>query len=499
VIRPTNDEHSPSESVSTRAHTTSQQRWLLFAVAAGVFVAADDQTSVVIVLPALIQDIGLTVDDLYKASWVINGYLLGYLVALPIVGRIADVYGHARVYAAALGIFMLGSALVALSPTFGAIVASRALQAVGGGAVVPVAMAIVVDELPRHRRLIGLGAIAAASEAGALLGPLWGGAITHWFGWRMVFWVNLPMSLPVLIVVWRLAGNRRRHERIDWLGTAILVGALAILTFALADDPNAARPLLDTLALLTAAAACAALFWWHEHRTPAPLVRPGLLKARHAIAANLASLLLGAGLITVLIGVPLFVNLVLVESPFDGGLTLMRLTVAVPVGALLGGYLASRLGLRLVGATGMLLTAIGFAGLQLWAEDLSDLLRTVPLLIGGVGFGLVIAPLSGAVLQGLHESERATAASWLTLARVTGMLVGAALLTSSGLGRFYARAGAIEFDSPEFTQLVVEAEVSTFQEVFIAAVALMLVATLVAWFIGRGDRDGESEPWWTIT
>ena len=499
MTRPTNDEPTPSESVSTRARTPSQQRWLLIAVAAGVFVAADDQTSIVTVLPALIQDIGLTVDDLYQASWVVNGYLLGYLIALPIVGRIADVYGHARVYAAALGLFMLGSALVAASPTFGAIVASRALQAVGGGAVVPVAMAIVVDELPKGRRLIGLGAVAAASEAGALLGPLWGGAITHWFGWRMVFWVNLPMSFPVLVVVWRLAGNRRRHERIDWLGAAILGLALAILTFALADDPNDARPLPVTFALLTSAAALAALFWWHEHVTPAPLVRPGLLKARHAIAANLGSLLVGGGLITALIGVPLFVNLVLVGTPLDGGLTLMRLTVAVPVGALLGGYLASRLGLRLVATTGMLLAAVGFAGLQLWTDDLSELLRTVPLLIGGLGFGLVIAPLSAAVLQGLDESERATAASWLTLARVTGMLIGAALLTSSGLGRFYARAGAIEFDSPEFSQLIVEAEVSTFREVFIAAVALMLVAALVAWFIGRGERDGETEPWWTIT
>jgi MFS family permease len=147
-------------------------RWLLFVVAAGVFVAADDQTSIVAVLPPLIQDIGLTVDDFYRASWVVNGYLLGYLVALPIMGRVADVYGRARIFAASLGIFMTGSALVALSPSFEPLVLARTFQAIGGGGVVPVAMAIVVSELPRERRLLGLGAIAAASEAGALLGPL---------------------------------------------------------------------------------------------------------------------------------------------------------------------------------------------------------------------------------------------------------------------------------------------------------------------------------------
>jgi MFS family permease len=476
-----------------------RQRWLLIAVAAGVFVAADDQTSIVTVLPTLISDIGLTVDDLYRASWVVNGYLLGYLVALPIVGRIADVYGHARIYAAALVLFMLGSALVALSPTFEAIVVSRAIQAVGGGAVVPVAMAIVVGELPRDRRLLGLGAIAAASEAGALIGPLWGGAITDWFGWRTVFWVNLPMSLPVLIVVWRLAGSSRRTAAIDWTGALLLGAALAVLTFALVDDPNAPRPALATVGLLLLVALLAAAFWRHERHTPAPLVRPAMFRSPELVASNLASLLLGGGLITMLIAVPLFVNLVLLESPLDGGLTLMRLTVAVPVGALAGGWLGGRLGLRVVAAAGLLLTALAFAVLQAWDHDLSEVLRTVPLLVGGLGFGLVIAPLSAAVLQRVGDEERATAASWLTLSRITGMLVGAALLTSTGLGRFYARAGSIEFDSPEFDALVRDAEVSTFREVFIAAAVAMAVAAVISWWIGRGDRDAAGEPWWTIT
>ncbi|MDA1009913.1 MAG: MFS transporter, partial [Chloroflexi bacterium] len=164
-------------------------RALLFVVAAGVFVAADDQTSIVAVLPPLINDIGLTVNDFYRASWVVNGYLLGYLIALPIMGRVADVYGRARVFALALGVFMVGSTLVALSPSFTTLVLARALQAVGGGGVVPVAMAIVVSELPRERRLLGLGAIAAASEFGALIGPLWGGSIAEVWGWRLVFWI----------------------------------------------------------------------------------------------------------------------------------------------------------------------------------------------------------------------------------------------------------------------------------------------------------------------
>jgi len=488
--------------MQTQAQTSAVERrqgWLLITVAAGVFVAADDQTSIVTVLPALIRDIGLTVDDLYQASWIVNGYLLGYIVALPIVGRVADVYGHARVYSGALALFMLGSVLVAIGPGFEAIVVSRVIQAVGGGAVVPVAMAIVVDELPKERRLLGLGVIAAASEAGALIGPLWGGAITEWLGWRAVFWINVPMSLPILVVAWRLVGSTRRGGAIDWLGAALLGGSLAVVTFALVDDPSGGRPLSVTALMLIAAAGLAALFWWHEHRTLAPLVRPGMLCSREVVAANATNLLLGGGLITVLIGVPLFVNLVLAESSLDGGLTLMRLTIAVPVGALAGGWLGGRYGLRTVAVGGMLLAAVGFVGLQAWDGQPLELLRTVPLLVGGFGFGLVIAPLSAVVLQHVGEEERATAASWLTLSRVVGMLIGAALLTSSGLGRFYARAGTIDFDSPEFDTLVLEAEVSTFREVFVVAAVAMVVAAAIAWWIGRGERDSDRKQWWMIT
>ena len=511
---------SPSESrVSTPARTRSVEaerraRWLLVAVAAGVFIAADDQTAIVTLLPPIVDEIGLTVDDFYRASWVVNAYLLGYLVALPIVGRIADVYGHARVFAACLGIFMLGSALVALAPSFTPLVLARGLQAVGGGGVVPVAMAIVVAQLPPERRLLGLGAIAAAAEGGALIGPLWGGGIAEFWGWRMVFWLNLPMALPVAWAVWRFtrpqdadapvsATARGPRGRIDWWGAAILGAALALLTFALVDDPNAPRPLAVTALMLAAVAVLAVVFVLHERRTPEPMAPLQALRERHVVASNLASFLVGVGLIVALIAVPLFVNLVLVEGALDGGLTLMRLTVAVPVGALAGGWLGSRLGLRGTAALGMLLAAAGFAGLQAWDRDLAQAMRSAPQLVGGFGFGLVIAPLAAAVLQRVEPEYRAAASAWLTLSRVSGMLVGAALLTSTGLGRFYARAGSVSFGSPEFDALVAEAQVDTFREVFVAAVLLMLLAAVVAWAIGRGVSErgavvAESDAWWTV-
>ncbi|MSP23087.1 MAG: MFS transporter [Dehalococcoidia bacterium] len=481
--------------------TTNEVRrgnWLLLVVAGGVFIAADDQTSVVTVLPSMLRDAGITVDDFYRASWIINAYLLGYIVALPIVGRVADVFGHARVYAASLAVFIVGSMLVASAPGFAWLISARALQAVGGGAVVPVAMAIVVGELPPSKRVLGLGAIAAASEAGALIGPLWGGAITEAWGWRWVFWVNVPMAIPFLWGAWRYAGREVRSGAIDWPSALLLGAALTILTLALVDDPITPRPLAVTLALLASTVVPAALFVLRQRAAREPMLRLASLAPRAAWSANAVNFLVGGGLITVLIGGPLFVNLVLAQRPLEGGLTLMRFTVAVPLGALAGGWLAHRWSLRGTAFLGMALAATCFGGLQAWDRTLTEVLRTLPQLVGGFGFGLVIAPLSAAVLHGVAERERATAASWLTLSRMVGMLVGTSLLTSHGLGRFYARASGVEFGSPEFGVLVAQAQVVTFREVFIVAGAVMVVGSLLALLLGRGRAEDEAGPWWAV-
>ncbi|MSR23282.1 MAG: MFS transporter [Gemmatimonadetes bacterium] len=478
--------------LTRRGVDATRGRLLLLIVAMGVFVTASDQTSIVVVLPALISDVRLPISQFYRSSWVVNGYLLGYLIALPIVGRIADVFGLARVLATTLVVFMIGSVLVALAPTFDWVVAARALQALGGGGVVPVAMAIVVEQLPPERRLMGLGAIAAATEAGALIGPAWGGVITDWLSWRWVFWINPLLATPTLIGAWWLAGGSRRGGTIDWLGAGLLGATLAVLTYGLVTNPVDPRPLSATMGILLAAAALATVFVAHELRVERgggePMVRLRQLTERRVAASNLSMLLVGMGLMTALMGVPLFVNLVLVEGPLAGGLTLMRLTAAVPVGALLGGWLGGRRGLGKLACFGCLLVVVGFAGLQAWDRDLSELLRTAPQVAGGLGFGLVLAPLSATVLDGVAEDRRATAAAWLTLARMTGMLLGAALLTSHGLGRFYARASTLDYGSPEFLQLVQEAQVETFREVFGAAAVVMVAAAVLSLFVGRGSR-----------
>ena len=167
---------------------------VLAVTGAGVFIAALDQTVVVTALPEIFADIDLPVTKLDQGAWIVTGYLVGYTAAMPLMGRVSDIYGHGRIYLLSMLVFMLGSALVALGGSLGWIVGARVIQAIGGGAVVPVSLAIASETLPAGKRGIAIGLIVALAEAGAVLGPLYGGLVLRFLDWRWLFWLNLPQA-----------------------------------------------------------------------------------------------------------------------------------------------------------------------------------------------------------------------------------------------------------------------------------------------------------------
>ena len=459
----------------------------------GVFFAADDQTSVVAVLPKMIDDVGLAQDQFYRAAWIVNGYILGYVVAMPIMGRVADLFGRGRVYALALALFVLGSAWVAVSSDLTLLSTARGVQAVGAGAVVPVSMAMVAVSVAPARRALGLGAIAAASEAGGLIGPLWGGGLADLIGWRGIFWLNAPLCLPIALAVWRLAPTRGAGARgqVDLAGALLIGASLVCLTVALTEDPIESRPTGLTLILFGLAAALFVAFVAREWLAAAPLVRLALFRSRALSAGFVVNGLAGGTLIVAMVGVPLFTNVVLRGSALDGGVNLMRLTVGLPLGAVAGGFLATRLGFAATAALGVVLAGAGFAGMAGWGDDPGFVALTLPLFVAGLGFGLVIAPVHTAVLNEAQEAERATAAALLTVVRLLGALVGVALLTTRGLSGFYAAAGEVAFDDPRFDTLVRGLQVESFQDTFFVT-ALVCFATLAPALL-LGSRQARQE------
>ena len=338
----------------------------LTAVFAGVFVAADDQTVVVTVLPQIMLDLKLTVTELDHTSWIITGYLLGYVAAMPFIGRLSDIWGHRNTFIGSLLLFMLGSVGVALATDINWLIGLRVFQALGAGALVPIAIAIVGDLFPPESRGTPLGFVGASAEAGGVIGPLWGGIITKYLSWQWVFWLNLPLcAIIIALTLVLLPSSPRYPARMDYIGGALITLSLAALTLGLArmDDLDWLMALWLALALLSLA-----LFIVRQRTAADPLLPRAMFRARAFVAANASHLLIGGALIIGMVTIPLMANTLLGESPLGGGLMLLRMTVAIPFGAVLGGIVCQRYDYRLPAALGLLLAALGFWLMSGWGS-----------------------------------------------------------------------------------------------------------------------------------
>ena len=472
----------------------------LIPVFAGVFIAADDQTVVVTVLPEIILDMKIGPYELDRASWTITGYLLGYVSAMPLIGRLSDVWGHRRLFVWCTVLFMIGSAAVALTTTLPWLVAARVFQAIGAGALVPISIAIMGDLFPRERRGVPMGLIGASAEAGGVIGPLWGGIIVRYLHWQWVFWINIPLGAAVLVgVMLLLKPSPRRRGTVDYLGGGLITLSLATLTLGLArvDAPD------GIMATYLAASTAAILLFVVRQRTAVESLLPlSMFRALAFRAANATHLLVGGALIIGMVTIPLMSGTVLGLPPLEGGLRLMRLTAGIPVGALLGGLACQRLDYRVPASAGLALAALGFWLMSGWDTTISDPAMTVHLVVAGLGFGLLIAPIALAGTNTVAPGDRGTAAALITATRLVGMTLGLATLTAWGSGRFQGLVAGIQipFSLPgetaeqsrqrvvEFDAQVREAGLTLFNDFFLVAMGLCLIAILPAAYMAWHRR-----------
>lgn len=467
---------------------------VLAIVCAGVFLASLDQTSVVTALPAVMVDLGVAINRLDDLAWVVIAYLLGFTVAMPLLGRAGDVYGYRLLYAGALVVFGIGSVLVALSPDLAWLIGARVVQAIGGGALIPAAIALASEGAPARRRPIVFGIIGAAAETGGVLGPLYGGAIVEWLGWRWVFWTNLPVLAVLAAPLLAMREPGRTRTSLDLTGGVLLAAGLSLLTVGLAQrslfDAVSAGPLL----LAGAGAVLLAALAIVERRAAAPVVSRVLFTARRFAAAMSAQLLVGGALVLALTTVPLMTNTVLGGTPLEGGLSLMRLTGAIPFGAIAGGYAARWVGARIPTLLGLALAAAGFLLMSTWDETIADPLLSTHLALAGLGFGLVIAPLVQSAVDPAPAGYRATAAAWITVSRMYGMTLGLAALSAWGMGHFHLLTSDLSFPIPlpgeddsalaariaAYEQGVTSASLEVFRLFFRAGAALAGLAAIPA-------------------
>ena len=476
--------------------------FVLTVIGLGTFITALDQTVVVTALPSVMLDLKVPIAELDRVSWVITAYLLGYTVAMPLIGRLGDVYGYPRVYQVSLVVFCIGTSLVAVSSSLEWMVGARVIQAVGGGATVPIGMALAVSLAPEGRRALALGIVGGAAEAGSMLGPAYGGAIVEVLSWRWIFWLNIPQSAVIFLALFWLPNNRDHEAKVDYLGGVVLVGALLLLSLALSRSGLFTFDSPYPFLLVAGGAGLIALLALVETRTMQPLLMPALFRSWAFLSANLTQILVGVALIIAMVTVPLLANTVMGKSPFTGALWLLRLTGIIPLGAVLGGLLVTRLGATTLTVTGLALVALGMFLASGWELGVADPELTIHLLIAGFGFGLVIAPITVHALDSVREDYRGTAASLVVVSRMMGMTLGLAALSAWGVEHFQVLTSGLEFPLPqpgeatsvfearaaEYSANLNAAGLALFQRFFLVAAVISLIAIVPALGMRRRSR-----------
>lgn len=479
----------------------------------GIFLAALDQTVVVTVLPRIIDDLegGFSSAAVERAGWIVTAYLLGFTVVLPVMGRVADLHGHRRTYNLALLIFAAGSVLCAVSGSLYMLVGFRTIQAIGGGAVVPIAMAVVGSTFPAGKRALALGVIGAAGEAGGVLGPIYGSVVGQYLGWRAIFYLNIPLVLAIIWLVRRYVDKSKRVDvKVDYRSAILLALGLGLMTLAISGAREAGWSEFG-LPLLVAGLALLAAFVLSDLRAAHPLVEVQLFRIRSYTSANISHFLLGIALITALTQVPTFAYSsgwpqTSYNAPMIGGLLLIRLTLMIPLGAIAGGILTEKTDGRFIAALGFLLSAIGLWRTSQWAIDVSGARQTVDLLITGFGFGFVIAPIGLAVIESVKKRRLASASSVLTASRILGMTVGLAALNSWGIGVFQASQASDPAPLPRlgvsFSQYIDELRVwehhnvdvilGVLSDFFAIAAVICLIAIVPSLFLFRRKQRPDS-------
>ncbi|MHB8571441.1 MAG: MFS transporter [Candidatus Dormibacteria bacterium] len=481
---------------------------------AALALTSADTYVVVTLLPKMLSDLEVPLDRVERALPVVTGFLLGYVVAMPLLGALSDRRGRGPVLLAALGAFALGSALTASAGLAAPgqdwsglwmLLVGRVLQGAGGGALVPVAMAAVADAFPGPGRRGALGALSGLQEGGSVAGPLYGAGLAQGLagagGWRLVFWLNLPLAAIAGALAWRTLreGRGRAADRaravIDWPGALLLGAALGMLVLALYPDQPADRPVSAWFGpAALAALALAGGFVIREVMARRPLVDLRQLRDPALGGALAANLLAGAGLMVALVDVPIFARAVFDLDQLGSAWLLLRFMVAIPAGAIVGGLLARRAGPAPLVAAGMVLAGAGFAGMSRWVVTSLGDLPSVDgvLLLCGFGFGLVIAPLAGSVLERSAPERHGVTSSLVVLSRTVGMLLGLAGLGSFGLSRFHQLLGlgpALPFDpgsaafpaeTAALDARVRGALVLEYHEIFLVAAVVCLFAALLA-------------------
>ncbi|RZT13372.1 EmrB/QacA subfamily drug resistance transporter [Kribbella sp. VKM Ac-2569] len=404
---------------------TSARRYAVLAICcASLLISVMDISIVNMALPAIRDDLGASTAGL---QWTVDAYTLVLASFLLLAGSTADRYGRKRMFRLGLTVFGLGSLLCSLAPSIEALIAARAVQAVGGTLLNPVAMAIVVTVFPeRAERARAIGIFGATAGLSLVLGPILGGALVDGLGWRSIFWVNLPIVvLAVIFTSLYIPESRAAHgRRFDPIGQLLVVVLLGSVVSAIIENNGWRTP------LIVAAAVAAVLLIAYEHRRTEPLLELRLFRSVPFSSAVVIAMFAYTGFGAFLFVTTLYLQSVRHLSALDAGLCLLPVGLLICVLSPLTGRVVGARGPRLpLVVAGTALTLGALASLTIQAS--TPLLNVLAVfLFFGVFLGTINPPIANSAVSGMPRSMAGLAGSLASVGRQTGTSLGVAIAGS---------------------------------------------------------------------
>ncbi len=419
----------------------SRRAWIVLAtVTVSVFLVVIDASVVNIAFPTIGEDLGASDAVL---SWILTAYNVTVASLLLLAGRTADRLGRKRVFLVSVAVFTVGSLLCSVAPGAGALIAFRVVQAAGGSAIFPASLSLVLPEFPVERRSTAVGIWAAVAGLGAAVGPSIGALLIELFGWRGIFWANVPIGVVIVVLGRRVLVESRSvgdTGRLDVIGVpvSVLGVALVLLAVVQAEHWGYANP--RTLTLVVVGLALLPVLVWRSRRHPSPVLNLSLFEVRSFRVATIATLFFGCAFLG-----GFFANSLVLQRLWDWpvwktGLGLSPSPLVSVVTSWLAGRGADRLGHRWLTAAGCGLCVASFSW-QYWRvgaepDYVSDFLPAMLLL--GAGAGLAITCFTSGALADLGTDQfamgNATARTVQQLCYAVGVAAVVALLGSGGTG-----------------------------------------------------------------
>ncbi|WP_344282897.1 MFS transporter [Actinomadura napierensis] len=417
------------EAPATGDVPAARRGWTLVLAGMGAFLCSLDVVVVATALPVLRTHLGASLSDL---EWTINAYNLAFACLMLTGSALGDRFGRRRIYVTGLAVFTAASAACALAGGAGALIAARVVEGAGAALLLPLTLTLISDVFPVEKRGAAIGLWGGITGLGVAGGPVLGGAITDGLAWQWIFWINVPVGLVMIpLSATLLRESRGPRPHLDLPGQVLAGLGMFALTWAPVRAPSAGWDSPEVAGALAAGAVLVVLFLLWERRAAHPMLPLAYFRLRAFSSANAVIFLQAVSLLGSLFMITQLFQIGLGDSPLETGLRLLVWTGMPMIAAPLSGALADRVGPRPLMAGGMVLQAAGFGWLAVvTSPDVGYGTLVGPLVLAGVGTGMIFATTAGAATAAVPAGDVGVAAGTNTALRELGGVFGIAILAA---------------------------------------------------------------------